>query len=149
RDLERTRSLLAPWLNRPITLQPCLCDIWHDHVLFVGDEVAGIIDYGSCGADHVAADLARLLGSLAGDEASLRAAGLSAYRKVRPFSDEEQGLMEVLDRTGLTLGIANWLNWLCREHRRFEHLDLVIQRLRTLVDRAEASRSAGAVVATG
>src|SRR5438874_648348 len=41
-DAERR---LAPWADRPVPVQPCLCDIHHDHVLFAGDEVTGIIDY--------------------------------------------------------------------------------------------------------
>jgi hypothetical protein len=55
---------LAPWCHRPVPLQPCLCDSWHDHVLFESDAVTGLIDYGSAKIDHVAVDLARMLGSL-------------------------------------------------------------------------------------
>src|SRR3954467_1698902 len=37
---------IKPLANTSFTLQPCLRDIWHDHVLFTGDVVTGIIDYG-------------------------------------------------------------------------------------------------------
>ena len=73
---------LAPWATRRAALQPCLCDIWHDHVLLTGDEVTGIIDFGSMKIDHVAVDLARLLGSLVPGDVDAWTAGLEAYRRV-------------------------------------------------------------------
>ena len=94
---------------RSAVLQPCLCDVWHDHVLFEGDAVTGLVDYGGVKVDNVATDLARLLGSLAGDDPVLRDAGLRAYSRLRPLSLAEEALVPVLDRTGTLLGIANWL----------------------------------------
>jgi homoserine kinase type II len=120
-----------------VPLQPCLGDLWHDHVLFDGDTVTGLIDYGAARLDHVAVDLARLLGSLAGDESNLRAAGLTAYRRVRPLSPDEEALVTVLDRTGTILGAANWLLWLYREGRVFEDREGVARRLAALVERIE------------
>src|SRR5262249_1201866 len=63
---------LSPWLGKPVSLQMCLCDIWHDHLLFEGERLAGLIDFGSVKLDHVAADLARMLGSLVQDDLELR-----------------------------------------------------------------------------
>src|SRR5439155_20817058 len=80
---------LGPWLNRPLPLQFCLCDIWNNHVLFEGDEMTGLVDFGGVKLDHVAVDLARLLGSLVEDRAELRAVGLEAYSRIRPLSLEE------------------------------------------------------------
>ena len=40
--------------------QPCICDIWHDNVLFVGNEVSGLVDFGAMRVDNVAIDVARL-----------------------------------------------------------------------------------------
>src|SRR5438132_699578 len=82
------RNLLAPWAERPLPLQPCLRDIWHDHVFFVGEEVTGIIDFGSVRIDHVAVDLARVLGSMVEDDGQARAAGLDSYSHRRPLSGE-------------------------------------------------------------
>ncbi len=62
--MPRAISQLAPLADVPLPLQPCLRDIWHDHVLFTGDEVTGIIDFGAIGVDTPATDIARLLGSL-------------------------------------------------------------------------------------
>jgi len=67
---------LEPWLGHQMALQPCLCDIWHDHVLFEGNLVTGLVDFGGIKTDHVAVDLARLLGRLVEDRAEFLAAGL-------------------------------------------------------------------------
>lgn len=135
--LPRISQLLTSWLNRPLPLQPCLCDIWHEHVLFEGETVTGLVDYGSCKVDHVAVDLARLLGSMAGDDAAFRTAGLNAYRSVRPLTVYEEALVSVLDETGTMLGAANWLKWLYHDGRRFEDRTAVTRRLTALVERME------------
>jgi Ser/Thr protein kinase RdoA (MazF antagonist) len=118
-------------------LQPCLCDVWHDHVLFEGDAVTGLVDYGSVKRDHVSADLSRLLGSLVPDDPGLTAAGLEAYLRLRPLSGQEQALVAALDETGTLLGAANWLRWLYHDGRRFEDRSAVARRLAELVGRLE------------
>jgi len=128
---------LAPWLTRPVPLQPCLCDIWHDHVLFTGDRVTGLVDFGAIKLDHVAVDLARLLGSLIGDDAQQRSAGIQAYRRVKPLSADEEALVGVLDETGTVLAAANWLMWLYRDEKTFEDRAAVARRLAELVARIE------------
>jgi Ser/Thr protein kinase RdoA (MazF antagonist) len=109
-------------------------------VLFVGDAVSGLVDYGSVKVDHVAADLARLLGSLVPDDGAGMAAGLAAYGRLRPLSAQEEALVSVLDETGAVLGVTNWLRWLYRDGRWFEdRADMahVAQRLGQLVERLE------------
>jgi Ser/Thr protein kinase RdoA (MazF antagonist) len=128
-------ATLGPFQQRSWQLQSCLCDIWHDHVLFEGDAVTGIIDYGSAKMDHVAVDLARLLGSMAGDDSSLRGAGLQAYTRIRPLSSDEESLVQVLDETGTIIALGNWLRWLYHENRQYENYALVAERLRKLVER--------------
>ncbi len=129
-------SLLA-WQDRHLSLQPCLCDVWHDHVLFQGEIVTGLIDYGSVRVDHVAADLARLLGSLVGDDTTRWEVGLAAYTKHRALSDAERELARVLDRSGTLLGVANWLRWLYHENRPYGDRAAVARRLAVLVERIE------------
>jgi len=137
--IERAMDQLARYDERlSLPLQPCLCDVWHDHVLFDGATVTGLLDYGSVKVDHVAVDLARLLGSLAGDDPVLRAAGLWAYTAVRLQANAwEDQLVELLDRTGTLLAAANWLVWLYRDGRVFEDREAVVQRLAALVRRIE------------
>ena len=135
--LHRVPGALLTWMDRRLPLQPCLCDIWHDHVLFEGDAVTGLIDYGSVRMDHVAADLARLLGSLVGDDRGQWERGLAAYTEHRQLSAEEMALARVLDETGTLLGVANWLRWLYHEKRQYEDRVAVARRLAGLVERIE------------
>jgi homoserine kinase type II len=128
---------LEQYSSRALPVQPCLCDLWHDHVLYEGDTVTGLVDYGSVKMDHVAVDLARLLGSLVGDNDRLRAAGLEAYARRRPLTAEELALVAVLDFSGALLGAANWLLWLYRDNRHFEDPKAVATRLSALVRRIE------------
>ncbi|HEV3145547.1 MAG TPA: phosphotransferase [Gemmataceae bacterium] len=143
----RIWSLLPPFLpeiemrlqcwTEPRRLQPCLCDIWHDHVLFIGDNVSGIIDYGSMRIDTPATDLARMLGSLVGGDLSMWNAGFAAYREIRPLDDAEATLARVLDWTGVILGAANWLHRLYFQNWLYENRELVAKRMQTLVERME------------
>ncbi len=134
---DRIPDDLSEWANQRMPLQPCLCDVWHDHVLFEGDAVSGVVDYGGVKVDHVAIDLARLLGSLVEDDVEARAIGLRAYRGALPLSDDDLRLVDILDRTGILLGLANWLIWLYKEHRAFDDRPAVARRLRQLVHRVE------------
>lgn len=135
RHLPAVERLLAPWQSRRTLIQPCLCDPWHDHILFEGDTVSGIVDYGSYKQDHVAVDLARLLGSLIGDDAEMRELGLDAYQRVRRLTAEDRQLVRVLDHTGTVIGVANWLRWLFHDDRVFEDRAAVAARLAALVMR--------------
>jgi Ser/Thr protein kinase RdoA (MazF antagonist) len=130
-------GLLVPWRGIPLSVQPCLCDIWHDHVLFTGDEVTGLIDFGAVKQDNVAADLARLLGSLVGDDEAGWAMGFDAYAAVRPLSDAEQALARLLDRTGVVLGLATWLRRLFHHGHEYEDRAAVARRMAELVRRVE------------
>src|SRR5262249_33844918 len=118
-------------------LHPCLCDVWHAHVLFEGEVVSGLVDYGSVKVDHVAADLARLLGSLVPDDAAQTAAGLDAYGRLRPLAARERELVALLDETGAILAAATWLRWLSRAGRRCEDRAAAADRLASLVRRIE------------
>jgi Ser/Thr protein kinase RdoA (MazF antagonist) len=108
-------------------------------VLFEGDEVSGIIDFGSLRDDDVTVDVARLLGSLVGDDGEQWTVGLDAYRRVRSFSVEEEALARALDRTGTIIGLANWLNWLCAEPpREIDNPGGAAERIRSLIGRLES-----------
>jgi Ser/Thr protein kinase RdoA (MazF antagonist) len=138
RRIPEVPALLDPWLRRPVALQPCLCDVWHDHVLFTGDRVSGLVDFGSVKVDHVAVDLSRLLGSLVGGDTARWCAGLQHYEEQRPLTAEERELARDLDRTGTVVAAANWLRWLYHERRAYDR-PAVGRRLAGLVERMEGS----------
>ena len=102
RELER-------WPARPLPIQPCLRDLWREHVLFDGDEVSGIIDPQAARCDSPAVDLARLLGSLCGSRREAWTTALDAYREVRPLAPVEEALLPVLDRSGCLLAGLHWI----------------------------------------
>ena len=112
-----------------VPLMPAIRDIWHDHVLFTGDVVTGIIDFGAMRMDTPLTDIARLLGSLAGDDRDAREFALDSYHTLRPLSDQDRWLIDVLDTSGTLLAGFSWLEWLYLDRRDFADLDVVHQRL--------------------
>lgn len=100
---------LAVWKNRTFRLQPCLCDIWTDHVLFEGDRVAGLIDFGSAKIDHPAVDLARLLGDCLGGEPLRWQPLLDAYHTIRPLNPTDHALIATLEATGAVVALLTWI----------------------------------------
>ena len=128
--------------------QPCLRDIWHDHLLWSGDRITGLIDPGSSRIDNVAIDLARLLGSLVEDDATGWDQGLGIYQRETGLSLDETGLVTVLDQSGVLMAGAVWIERLAgrrvgtwtgesADHVRWR-MQEVVRRMRTLVDRIAA-----------
>lgn len=139
RWLTPARLTIDQWTPKRMPLQPCLCDIWHDHVLFEGDRVTGIVDYGNMrSAECIAADLGRLLGSLVEDDAAAWTAGFEAYATVRPLGELERALAKLLDWTGVVVGVGHWLEWLGNDRLSSAYLPAATRRLERLVARMEA-----------
>jgi Ser/Thr protein kinase RdoA (MazF antagonist) len=145
--LARLDAAVARWLPRvpemlgeaagPCRVQPCLRDVWHDHLLYEGERLTGLVDYASVAPDAVATDLARLLGSLVEDDSDGWRLGLEAYREVRGLSPGEERLARLLDRTGVLVGLANWLSWLTDPGRTFEDRSHARRRVEDLLGRVE------------
>jgi Ser/Thr protein kinase RdoA (MazF antagonist) len=131
----RIAARLKLGMHSAVPLQPCLRDVWHDHVLFTGDEVTGLIDPHAARSDCVATDLARLLGSLVGDDHHAWDAGLAAYQLVRPLSFEELALVELFDQSTVLLAGMTWLEWCCLQGRSFADRERVVSRLKSIVSR--------------
>jgi homoserine kinase type II len=127
-DLDAASRIAVP-------LQPCLRDIWHDHVLFQGDRVSGIIDVGSMRPDTVATDIARLLGSLCGKDRDGWTKGLTAYESVRPLDDPERALVGTFDRSQMMLAGVNWVEWVFVEGRTFSDPSAVLKRMEHILSR--------------
>src|SRR5262249_55697812 len=103
-----------------VTNRACIRDIHREHVLFRENEVTGLIDFGAMQRDHIACDIARLLGSMASDDQELWQTGLSAYECVQPLSADERLLVSAYDEGGVLLSGMNWLKWVFIEDRQFD-----------------------------
>jgi len=128
---------VAPLTDLQFPLQPCIRDVWHDNVLFDGETVTGLIDFGAMQIDTPATDIARLLGSLVGDDEAGWRDGLAAYSAVRQLSQQETTAVQSLDASGTILAGANWIRWIYIDGRRFKNREQVTKRFRRLVTRAE------------
>jgi homoserine kinase type II len=126
---------LEPLTAARLPLQPCLRDIWHDHILFTDDVVTGIIDFGAVDIDTPATDIARLLGSLVADDSEGWRTGLAVYSAVRRLSDEETLAVFALDKSSTVLAGCNWIRWIYVERRDFENRAQVISRFRRILAR--------------
>ena len=140
RSVERLGRPFHEELTKAATLSvpvlPVLRDVWHDHVLFVDDQVTGLIDPSACRRDTVAADLSRLLGSLIGDDRDRWNEAIDAYERHRPLTQNERRLIPILDRSGVLLSAINWV----RRRYLFDadcDSPAVVLRLRQLVERLD------------
>lgn len=124
-DLERL-------IRTRVRLQPCIRDVHAEHMLFTGDEVTGLIDYGAMRNDCVVGDLVRLLTSFCGHDESDWAVGINAYAAIWPLSPEELAMLPVWRRSSLLLSAMNWLEWLYVERRTFADQTKVDRRLAEL-----------------
>ncbi len=121
-------------------LVPCMRDVWHDHVLFVGDRVSGLIDFGSLRLDSIATDFARLVGSLVDDDERQWRLALDAYRSAGNFAQGNVSLIGVIDGSSQVIAGLNWVRWLFVEKRSFENQTLVDDRLKRILRRLSHPR---------
>lgn len=137
---------LAPLADLQFPRQPCIGDIWHDHVLFVGNEVTGLVDFGALRIDMPAVDVTRLLDSLVDGDLQKWQFGLDAYQAVRPLEPSERQAISALVPVGIILAGCNWIRWIYVEHRTFEPQPSVLGRFERLLSRIfqlATGRSAG------
>ena len=131
---------LAEWEARMLPVQLCLCDVWHDHILYEGDRVTGVIDYGAVKSDCVASDLARLLGSMIPDEPERMQMALAIYSAGQPVPGDVLKLVAVLDHAGSIVGLTNWLRWLYLDKKSYGDLTRVASRMEAMLKRVEKKK---------
>lgn len=118
--------------------QPCIRDLWHDHLLFSGDELTGIVDFGAMATDSVACDLSRLLGSLFDDDVNMWQRALSHYETIRPLTENDHRLLRPLDRSSVLLSGLTWLKRRYILHSTPDDLSPVCDRMDAIVSRLES-----------
>jgi homoserine kinase type II len=113
------RDMLAEALRLgPIPLQPCLRDVRSDHVLFTGDTVTGLIDFGAMAVDSPAGDLARLMSDWRlGLEARGRA--VQSYAEAAGLAPPDAWLIRAFETSGALLGGCRWITWTLLDRRSF------------------------------
>jgi Ser/Thr protein kinase RdoA (MazF antagonist) len=131
RELMAVQDLVVP-------LQPCIRDVWHDHLLFKDDKLTGIVDFGAMSTESVSCDLSRLLGSLFGDDFSAWQRGISSYESVRPMTEAEHRLIRPLDQSSVLLSGMTWLKRRYVLRNTPNDLSRVCDRLDTIVARLAA-----------
>jgi Ser/Thr protein kinase RdoA (MazF antagonist) len=139
--LREQAARVGPLLPDPLVrlpLQPAIRDVRREHLLFTNDDVTGFIDFGAMRIDTPLADIARLLGSFVGDDAPARRVALDAYAALRPLSDADRRLIEVLDEAGLVMAGINWLTWLYTERRDMGEVPPIVRRLDEILQRLNA-----------
>jgi len=143
---------LEPLAFAKFPLLPCIRDIWHEHVLFLGNTVTGLIDFGAVEIDTPATDITRLLGSLEsvtpespfpfregqGEGATSATAttwseGLNGYQTERMLTPDEIRATQALHTSGTLLAGCNWIRWIYGEHREFEDHTQVVKRFRHIL----------------
>jgi len=136
-----TRTGLAQAALYTVPLQPVIRDVWSDHILYEENAVTGIVDFGALRIDSLAVDVARLFGSMAGDDPDGWNAALRCYHRVRPLSAAEQALVKNFNVSTVVLAGMSWLRWIYIEARRFDdpaavlaRLEVTRRRLRHLVE---------------
>lgn len=119
-----------------VPLFPCLRDLWHDHLLFSGDRLTGVIDPSACRTESASSDLSRLLGSLLPFDKPRWDVALNHYSTIRPLSVSEWQLVEILDRSQILLSGLYWANRLTHSSEQYSS-EILSKRLETIVARLE------------
>jgi homoserine kinase type II len=132
---ESVQAELAEACKLEVAIQPCIRDVWHDHVLFEGQEVSGLVDFGAMRPESVAGDVARLLGSLVGDRPDGWSSGIAAYELIRRLDASELRLVRTFDRSTMLMSGLEWLQWIYIDGRLFENRPAVLARIDDILAR--------------
>jgi homoserine kinase type II len=132
---DRVLAVLIRAAKLRVSLSPCIRDIWHDHVLFEGDQVTALIDFGALRVENVAADFARLVGSLVGDDRAAWRQARAAYETVRRLSESEDLLIEAFDQSGVLMSGMSWMQWVFLKGRKFANREAILARVEANLER--------------
>lgn len=134
---ENTLGLLKGSEEWNLPTQPVLRDVRRDHLLFTGDEITGLIDFGAVTIETATIDLARMLGESAKNDRELWRLGMKSYMAKRRLLNEERQAIPLIDASGTVLACGNWLRWIAEG--KVSHLEnhQIADRLADLLFRLE------------
>jgi len=140
RELEQVKKKLR--CSNPYefaTASVCFRDVWHDHLLFDGNRLTGIVDYDAMRWDWVVNDIARLLASLFGSRFDQAPEDwekfLKEYVGIFPLTQFDMEMLGVIDRANSILAPMNWVTWIYCENRDFGESSKIRQRIGRLIVR--------------
>ncbi len=132
----RLDDALASLLAYPVLTHPVLRDVHADHILWEGNRVSGIVDFGALAVDEPAVDLIRLLASCQPERRGWQAP-ITAYERASGTVVDLRRL-SVLDHASCLLSAAQWAEWLLVDHLQFDApAERTVGRWRHLVERLE------------
>jgi Ser/Thr protein kinase RdoA (MazF antagonist) len=139
RLLPQAVGALQAVVDVPLSIQWCLRDIHQGNLLFTGDSVTGLVDFGAATVDSVAGDVARLTASLSGCDREVWQECLAYYANSRALTPAEMSAIEVFDRAGTIAAAANWLRWIYLDRQFSPQSEAAQQRLAELALRLRTS----------
>jgi Ser/Thr protein kinase RdoA (MazF antagonist) len=88
-----------------------LRDVWREHLLFRGDHLIGILDFGAARVDWPGLDLVRSLGTLLLDSDPRWTTALAIYSRAQPETTLELELLKIVHRASIAISALQWLDW--------------------------------------
>ncbi len=136
--LPQLKSLTGSIELTSFALQPILRDVWKPHVLFLNDDVSGVIDVTSAASDHPVLDCSRLFRSwFSTDHASMRAACQQFVERCKLDFTERQ-LLQTVDACSTILSPITWLKRRTASSRGLPLDESVLSRMNEVVRIAES-----------
>lgn len=135
---EAWMSHLDCLVKSPLPTALCWRDAHRGNVLFRGDQVAGVVDYGAIGVDAPAADYGRLLGSWLPNRPDLWPSILGDAADGPRGAERLARLSWRFHRSGLVVAMLHWREWLLLERRPFADPFAAYARWRWIVETLES-----------
>jgi len=100
------------WSRTPVQCSWVLRDLWREHLLFRGEALTGILDFGAARIDWPGLDLIRALGTLMLDSDPRWSLALAQYVQRQPSIELDLGIAKWVHRVSVSLSAMQWLEWL-------------------------------------
>lgn len=117
--ISRALEMLRRQSRRAVWVQPCLRDLRPEHLLFEGDRLSGLVDYGAMDAEAPETDLARLLPAWIGNDPALQRHACLAYQSANPGHVLDEPLLAAFSAANSVLIGGQWMRWILLQRRSF------------------------------